>query len=291
LEALAETGGICVSAAIREQVHKDLGAGFVDIGEQQVKNVERPIRVYRVVFDGDTPRSAGGTRRRDPQRTRLSWAAAGALALLVVAAVAVWLWPSRNNAATATGPPLMSVAVMPFSIAPGDAPEAGIADALPRDITGALGQGGWASPVVSYGLAADARGKATDPRALGRDLGVRYLLEGVLRTSGGRLNVDARLVETNGGTQIWADRVIAERGAYSESPELAAQVASRVRRALYQAESERVSKLPKAAATAAELVLQARALRDRDRSVAALAEQRRINEEALRLQPDFVVRY
>jgi class 3 adenylate cyclase/TolB-like protein len=288
LETLAEPGGICVSAAVHEQFHGRPGISFIDLGEQRVKNIERPIRVYRVALDGDAPTGSKGVRRH-PQRAKLSWVAAGALLLMLAGAAAVWLWPSRNDAAAAMGPPLMSVAVMPFSTAPGDPAEAGLAEALPRDITGALGQGGWASPVVSYGLAADARGKATDPRALGRDLGVRFLLEGGLRTSGERLTVDVRLVETSGGTQIWADRVTAERqGASGESLQLAAQVASRVRRALYQAEGQRVSMLPKAAATAAELVLQARALRDRDRSLTALVDQRRIYEEALRLQPDFV---
>ena len=289
LETLAEPGGICVSAAVQEQFHGRQGISFLDIGEQRVKNIERPIRVYRVVSDGDTPRNPKGTRRHDPQRARLRWVVTGALVLLLAAAVVIWLSPSRNDTTAATGPPLMSVAVMPFSIAPGDAAESRLADELSRDISAALGQGGWMNPVVSYGLAANARGKATDPRVLGRDLGVRYLVEGAVRTSGGKLNVDVRLVETNGGTQVWADRVTADRqGQYTELPELATQVANRIRRALFNAEQERVGRLPKGTATASEMVLRARALRGKDRSVAALVEQRRIYEEALRLQPDFV---
>ena len=150
LETLAEPGGICVSAAVQEQFHGQPGISFLDIGEQRVKNIERPIRIYQVLFDGDIQRSSRSARRNHQKRARLPWVAAGALVLLLTGAAAIWLLPARNDAAAATSLPLMSVAVIPFSIAPGEATDAGLADELPRDISAALQQGGSTNPVVSY---------------------------------------------------------------------------------------------------------------------------------------------
>ena len=152
LEALAEPGGICVSAAVREQVHGSLDVSFDDIGEQQVKNIIRPIRVFAIVLNPASIDSlsmghaadvasqmasnvSAARRRLTLTRSTAVVAAAGIVGLVVVALSILW-WNSRNDAPPP--PPAMSVAVLPI-VAPMDATAmAQRAESLTRDVTSML---------------------------------------------------------------------------------------------------------------------------------------------------------
>ena len=131
LESLAEPGGICVSAAVREQVHGQLAVEFVDIGEQQVKNIERPIRVYRV--DVATVAATATRRVRETQRrTRIGWKSAGALgAVLALVGLGMWTF-TRMGTRDPAAPLPFSLAVLPFTAA---AEDAETADRMTRDLT------------------------------------------------------------------------------------------------------------------------------------------------------------
>ncbi len=180
----------------------------------------------------------------------------------------------------------MSVAVMPFTPASASSEDEGVAERITQDVTSAAERAMPSALVVSHGLATKYKERALDPRAVGHDLNVRYLLEGDVRTEPDTVVVMARLVETSNGTQQWSDRVAASPSSSREGVEdIVAQLTNRLRSTLYDAEEKRIAHLPKEGATAMELVLRANALWDSDSSLSGIPEMRTLYEQALRLDP------
>ena len=169
LEALAEPGGICVNRVVRDQVRDKLDFAFEDAGEQRVKNIARPLRVYRI----RPGRSAGDTMG----------AAQAPLAL----------------------PDKPSVAVLPFTNMSGDAEQEFVSDGIAEDVITALSR--YPSLfVIARNSSFTYKGRAVDVKQVGRELGVRYVLEGSVRKAGNRIRVTAQLVEAGTGNHVWADR-------------------------------------------------------------------------------------
>src|SRR5262245_25299264 len=169
LETLAEPGGICLSASVREQLHDDLGVQYEDIGEQHVKNIERPIRVFRIALFGDH-------------------------------------MPPRPRVATAAARPALSVRVAPFVAPHGDDRASEFAQSLARDLAARLGRGG---SYAEWGLRAQVvAGRHADlpGRAIEASTGERYVLEGDVANSGYAYAVRLRLVGNDTGTEIWSER-------------------------------------------------------------------------------------
>ena len=166
LEGVAEPGGICVSARVRGDAMGKLDLGFEDIGQQQLKNIARPLRVYRVRADW-TGEAAG--------------AAQPSLAL----------------------PDKPSIAVLPFTNMSADPEQEFFADGIAEDIITALS----CYPslfVIARNSSFTYKGRVVEVRQIGRELGVRYFLEGSLRKSGNRIRVTAQLVESEAGKHVWA---------------------------------------------------------------------------------------
>ncbi len=204
LEALAEPGGICVDRVVHDQVRDKLAIPFEDMGEQQVKNIARPVRAYRVVIDGAVPviaATASVVRGRVPR-----WAIASGIAACVVlsaGAAAVWrlsaVQPVAAPAMTAIAtPPVLpdkpSIAVLPFANLSGDPAQDYLGDGLTENLLDTLAQ----NPglfVIARNATAVYRGKAVAPRAAAKDLGVRYVLEGSVQKSGDRIRVTAQLID------------------------------------------------------------------------------------------------
>jgi class 3 adenylate cyclase/TolB-like protein len=282
LEALAEPGGICVTAAVRDQVHDDLDARFVDAGEQRVKNIERPIRVYRVLLGGEGMRQP---RRLLPAFAQRRWIAAMVLGVAVAAAGVVWL-VTKSGREPIGGAPAMSVAIMPIAAA-GDAAVEQLADALTRDLESGLARGSQAVVVAAHGAAARYRGNATDARALGRELNVRYLVEGQVRRTETRTVVSVQLIDAAKAAQVWSDRVeLAGADATSDDTLLGRRLTSKVRAALFNAEYRRWSAEGGQGAGARDLVW--RALSLDDGTLGAMRESGKLLDEALGLEPRLV---
>src|SRR5215469_188015 len=203
LEARAEPGGICISRMVRDQVRDKLDLVFEDMGEQQVKNIARPVRAYRVVTEGvvrvvATP--TPGRRRRAPRGVIAAGIAA--LVLLATGAAAFWRFYLPHPALTAAGatarPPTLpdkpSLAVLPFANLSGDPAQDYLADGLTDNLIDALAQ----NPglfVIARNATLDYRGKAVAPQAAAKDLGVRYVLEGSVQKSGDHIRVTAQLID------------------------------------------------------------------------------------------------
>ena len=169
LEALAEPGGICVNRVVRDQVRDKLDFGFEDAGEQRVKNIARPLRVYHV--------------------------RPGQLA---------------DEEMSAAQPPLAlpdkpSLAVLPFTNMSGDPEQEFVSDGIAEDVISALSH--YPSLfVIARNSTFTYKGRAVDVKQVGRELGVRYVLEGGVRKAGNRIRVTAQLIEAETGNHVWANR-------------------------------------------------------------------------------------
>jgi adenylate cyclase len=289
LQTLAEPGGICVSRVVRDQVLDKLSFAFEDLGSQQVKNIARPVDAYRVDLGSGSLQTPSGGRRRWQRLTRAlgwQWLGAGVLALGIVG-VAFWTLPQFWRTAPASTPPPFSVAVLSF-VAPGGTPaDQQFAELLTQQITRALGRAMHYATIVAHPLAATEAGKTIDTRAIGRERTVRYLLEGDVRTSGDKVSVTAKLVDTESATQLWSDQFEAARLKWvADSGDTSWPLISGLRRALWSAEEQRVARRSGESASAWDLVLRGSIL-ERNRSLKKTLEARKLYDEALRLDPAF----
>src|SRR5438105_13310774 len=190
LEALAKPGGICVSRVVRDQVRDKLEVEFNDRGEQRVKNIARPIRVFDVRI-ADAPATLTSAV---PERTTLAL------------------------------PDKPSIAVLSFQNMSGDPEQEYFADGMVEDIITALSRIRWLF-VIARNSSFTYKGQAVDVKRVGRELGVRYVLEGSVRKAGGRVRITAQLIDAETGAHLWADRF---DGSLEDVFELQDQVAASV---------------------------------------------------------------
>ena len=289
LEALADPGGICVSRVVRDQVLDKLSFTFEDLGAQQVKNIARPVDVYRVDLGSGSPQSQSQGRKRWQRLTRApSWRRpVAALVALGLAGIGIWLLPQFFHPAPAPSPPTGSFAVLPFTAPAANATDEQLADSLTTDITSALQRSMQWAPVVSHSLAVTYKGKAVDARVVGHELNVRYLVEGEVRAVGDKVVVKARLIDTGKATEVWSGDFGLEQARIAQDRSaLIAGLTSGVQNALIDAEGRRVLSRPITDLSAEDLALRAEAVQQNDpHSLTALAEARKLFDEALRRDP------
>jgi adenylate cyclase len=277
-----------VSGSVREQVHGNADVCFDDIGEQQVKNIARPIRVFRVAL-GNEASQVGSRRRwqRLARAPRLRWLAAGVLAL-GVAGIVVWAGPHFWQTAPAPTAPPFSIALLPLSAPSGAPADQQLADRLTQDLTTALGR--WRiAHVASRGLVAAYHGKAVDARTAGRDLTVRHVVEGEVGRTGDKTVVTVRVVDTATGAQEWSDRMEFESTLLEGEPmALLAHAYTHLRIGIQGVEMRRAVKKP-TPASALNLKLRGDAAwHVGSEDLTGVLEARRLYDEALRLDPSFV---
>ncbi len=218
LEALAEPGGICVSAIVRDQVEGRLDCAFEDLGERSLKNIARPIRVFRVSPLPNPPPQAGA-----------------ALPL----------------------PDKPSIAVLPFQNLSGDPEQDYFADGMVEEIITALSRIRWLF-VIARNSSFTYKGQSVDVKRVGRELGVRYVLEGSVRKAGGRVRITAQLVEAESGAHLWADRFDGSlEDVFDLQDQVAIKVAGVIEPALQTAEIRRSTARPTSDSTAYDLYLRA----------------------------------
>jgi adenylate cyclase len=217
LESLAEPGGICVRRTVRNQVRDKLPLAFEDLGEVELKNIARPIRVFRVRLDDGAERPPSMTIRRLPAAWQWRAVAAGVVVLLAAASVVAWLQPWAPDVEPASVermalplPDKPSIAVLPFENMSGNPSQEYLGNAIAEDITTELSR--FADLlVISRESAFTLKGQDKTAKQIGGELGVRYILEGSVQRSGERLRVNAQLIEAQSEAHIWAehyDRVV-----------------------------------------------------------------------------------
>ncbi len=216
LEGLAEAGGVCISATVHEQVRNKLGLGFTDLGDQTVKNIPDQVHVYRIQPRGPDAPAAESTPAATaaPRARRWPAIAAGVVALIGVGLWASWPAPLgvvldlAGLGAAPVDPALPdkpSVVVLPFSNMSGDAEQEYFADGITEELTAALAT----SPslfVISRNSAFSYKGRAVKIEEIGRELGVRYAVEGSVRKAGDRVRVTAQLIDAVDGVHMWSQQ-------------------------------------------------------------------------------------
>jgi TolB-like protein/class 3 adenylate cyclase len=253
LEALADPGGICVSRVVRNQVRDKLDFAFGDMGEQQVKNIARPVHVHSVVLGGG-------------------------------------LGPSRLLAEAAPQPLLTlpdkpSIAVLPFQNMSGDMEQEYFVDGMVEEIITALSRIPWLF-VIARNSSFTYKGQAIDVKQVGRELGVRYVLEGSVRKGGNRLRITGQLIDAVTGTHLWADRFDGLiEDVFELQDKVASSVAGVIEPALQAAETTRSAGRRTDDLTAYDLYLRAYAMTLS--STRGVPEALRVLEQAIARDPRY----
>jgi TolB-like protein/class 3 adenylate cyclase len=254
IEALADAGGVFVSNTVHDQVRDRLPFVFEDLGEQQVKNIARPVRVYRVGLWGVAPTPTPPSPAipgSSPGRGGLGRGLAG-----------------EGNAGSArvraTEPPVLplpdkpSIAVLPFANMSGDPEQEYFADGMVEEVITALSRIRWLFVIARNSSFAYKKGRAVDVKQVGRELGVRYVLEGSVRKGGNRVRITAQLIDAQSGTHLWADRFDGLlEDVFDLQDQVAISVAGVIEPALQASEISRAAARPTRDLTAYDLYLRA----------------------------------
>ena len=223
LEGLAKPGGICVNRVVRDQVRDRLDIAFEDMGEQQVKNIARPVRAYAIRL-GDEPTTPTG---------------------------------SEISAAPLLLPDKPSLAVLPFQNMSGDPEQEYFADGMVEEITTAIARLPWLF-VLARNSSYTYKGQVVDVKRVGRELGVRYVVEGSVRKAASRLRISAQLIEAETGTHLWADKFDGSmEDVFDLQDRVAINVAGTIEPTLQAAEIRRATDRRTSDLTAYDLYLRA----------------------------------
>ena len=255
LEALAEPGGVCISSNVCEHVGDQTPYQFVDMGEQRVKNIARPVRVY-------------------------SMSAATVASLPHV--------PNTAQASKQISPstaPRLSIVVLPFVNLSNDPEQEYFADGITEDLTTDLSRVS-GSFVIARNTAFTYKGKSIDVKQVGRELGVRYVLEGSVRRIGDQTRVNVQLVDAESGAHFWANRFDIDRASLAEAQdEIVGRLARTLNLELVESEAHRVETGNVVYLDARDLVMRGWALFHRPHSEARRREAERTFELALKVDP------
>jgi TolB-like protein/class 3 adenylate cyclase len=222
LEGLADPGGVVISSAVFEQVRDRVPDSFEDLGDQQVKNIARPVRVYRMATEHCGEAATGPAPLPLPDKP--------------------------------------SIAVLPFANMSGDPEQEYFADGMVEEIITALSWIRWLF-VIARNSSFTYKGQAVDVRRVGSELGVRYVLEGSVRKAASRVRITAQLIEAKTGTHLWADRFDGSlEDVFDLQDKVASSVAGVIEPALQAAETLRSAGRPTDDLTAYDLYLRAAAM-------------------------------
>ena len=297
LEALAEPGGICVSRVVRDQIRDKLPYPFEDKGEQSVKNIARSVRVFALRPEAVAELPVTAVSPPAPPRRRVgpvAMAMAGAAAL-VIAATAWWVYPVTRSSLSPVGStaesgqsvlapavaPRLSIVVLHFANLSNDPEQQYFADGITEDLTTDLSRISHML-VISRNTAFSYKDKPINTRQIGRELGVRYVLEGSVQRSSNRVRINAQLIAADTDTHLWAERFDHDAGdLFTLQDGITRGIAGALNAQLIAAEAVRATDNP----DALDYILRGRAAENngwtRDNAAGAVA----FYEQALALDP------
>jgi TolB-like protein/class 3 adenylate cyclase/lipopolysaccharide biosynthesis regulator YciM len=290
LQAMAEPGGLCVSAAVNDAVKGKVAVAFDHLGEQRVKNIVEPVRAYRLRREGHpAPGATGGPGR---VRARRVLAVAFAAALAVAAAWFV-VGPGRLERGAGPAPALRDrtyVAVLPFANLSADPAQEYFSDGITEDVIGWLGRFPELA-VISRAAVMQYKGGGVSPRQVAAALGVRYVLEGSVRLAGERVRVTIQLTDADRDVLMWSERYDDESAdVFEVQDQITRRVASTISSKLADIERERAFAKPTQSLAAYDHLLRGEEYLGRG-SRSANASARAAFEEAIDLDPGYAGAY
>src|SRR3989454_1357297 len=253
LEGLAEAGGICISGIVYDQVETKLALGYEFLGEQTVKNIAKPVRVYRV---REAAANAPAQASREETALRLPL------------------------------PDKPSILVLPFVNMSNDPDQEYFSDGITEDITTDLSKIS-SLFVISRNSAFTYKGKATKVRDISREMGVRYVLEGSVRKAGERVRISAQLIDATTDHHLWAERYDRPlTDIFAVQDEIVQQLVSTLRVEVHEAELERVRRIPTTNLSAYDALLRGEEYLHRV-TIEANVQARQSFEHAVALDPQY----
>lgn len=274
LESIAEPGGICLSRPVRDQIGNRLGLPLTDLGPVRVKNISQPVHVFSVAMDGRPRRARLSGRYRRP-----ALVLALVAPLIAVTLAAVWALKPFGLAMqeTARTAPALSIVVLPFADLSDVQGRQWFADGVTDDLITDLSRISGAF-VIARSSAFTYQGRAVDVRQVARELDVRYVLEGSVRSSGEQVRVNATLVDGQTGARVWSDRFDGnQRDWFSMQNDITGRIARALNVELKEEVSRRVARIRPENIGAADLATTAWVL------LFNKPQTRQTNEEALPL--------
>jgi adenylate cyclase len=251
LESVCEPGGVCLSEDAYRQVRDKLKEQFVDLGEKELKNIARPVRAYSLKV-GAPVQEKPATEAKPPEpkkRSALAPLAAGIVALFIVIAGAAWYFlganrsvPVASNAAAPAEAGHLSIVVLPFANLSNDPSQDYFADGVTENLTTDLSRLP-NSFVIARNTAFTFKGKNIDAKEIGKELGVRYVLEGSVQRDQNRVRVNAQLIDAVSGAHLWADRFEEDvSDLFKLQDQVVARLANTLGYELIKAEAEKASR-------------------------------------------------
>jgi adenylate cyclase len=303
LEGLADPGGICISGGAYEQVEKRLDFGYEYIGEKAVKNIAKPVPTYKVLIEhGEPAGRKEKSQKAKPEVWRKSNLIAAVIIVVSVASIAIWYFhfrsaspPNKITLEQAPSLPLPdkpSMAVLAFDNMSGDPKQEYFSDGITEEIISGLSK----IPelfVIARNSSFAFKGKPVRVKEVGRQLGVRYVLEGSVRKEEGRVRITCQLIDAQTGGHVWSDRYDRDlKDVLALQDEITTKVMVALRVKLIAGEQARywVERKAKVNREAYEKILQAIGYMyqaTEDGNVAA----RKLLEEAIALDPQWAIPY
>jgi adenylate cyclase len=297
LEALAEPGGICISRVVRDQIRDKLPYPLEDRGEQSVKNIARSVRVFALRPEAIAELPMAGVPIAVPRRRRSIVApiVAAVAAVFVIVVIAWWVWPATRSSSTPPASvaaattsisqpfvaPRLSIVVLPFANLSNDPEQQYFADGITEDLTTDLSRLG-NMLVISRNSAFTYKGKVVNAKQIGRELGVRYVLEGSVQRSGKQVRVTAQLIDAETDAHLWAERFDRDIGdLFVLQNEITGRIAIALNLEVTIKEAARPTDNP----DALDYILRARAATYKPRSRDTYEEAIGLFERALALDP------
>jgi adenylate cyclase len=211
IESLAEPGGVCVSGTVFDQIESKLPLGYEFLGEQSVKNISKPIRIYKALMDPDAVGKVIGELRAEPKRGQRTAIVVLAALLLIVGGLLIWrtAFPPVQVASVEKMafplPDRPSIAVLPFDNLSKDPDQEYFSDGLTEEIIASLSS----VPklfVIARNSTFTYKGKPVKVQQVSEELGVQYVLEGSVRKSGDKIRITAQLIDAITGNHLWAEQ-------------------------------------------------------------------------------------
>jgi adenylate cyclase len=297
LESLAEEGGICISGTAYDHVKNKLPLRYDYQGEQTVKNIEDPVRLYRVLMEPEGPTKATGEAEPKLKRRKLALAV---LALVLLLAIAVGVSnfylrppsskPTPEKTPTLKLPDKPSIAVLPFSNLSGEREQEYFSDGVTNDIITDISKF-HELVVIASNTVFTYKGKPADIKEVGRELGVRYVLEGSVQKGADKVRINAQLIDASTGSHLWAERYDRDlRDLFAVQDEIVQTIVTTLAVKIGALERERAMRKHTDNLEAYDYALRGgKYLRDRTRAANIKAEE--MFSKAIELDPSYATAY